>query len=157
MAKPGLGSWDRRASCAPRPANPEEANMAMQSKTTLRRRVRAQARRNAATPGAIAPEFVAPAAPDQPAPPAAREATPAPSIPEASSSPKGKLGALIALLRRPDGAQIGELMEATGWQAHSVRGAIAGAIKKKLGLVVTSDNTEAGRVYRIVEAVAGVA
>jgi hypothetical protein len=63
--------------------------------------------------------------------------------------PKGKLGTVIGMLRRPEGAQITELMAATGWQAHSVRGAISGAIKKKLGLIVTSDKTEAGRVYRI--------
>jgi hypothetical protein len=58
---------------------------------------------------------------------------------------------VIALLRRPDGAGIGELMATTGWQAHSVRGAIAGALKKKLGLTVLSEKTETGRTYRIVE------
>ena len=41
------------------------------------------------------------------------------------------------------------MMAATGWQAHSVRGAISGAIKKKLGLDVRSEKTEGGRVYRI--------
>ena len=45
-------------------------------------------------------------------------------------------------------------MEATGWQAHSVRGAIAGQIRKKLKLLVTTEKTEAGTVYRIVEATA---
>jgi hypothetical protein len=65
-------------------------------------------------------------------------------------SPKGKLGAVVALLRRPGGATVEEVMGATGWQAHSVRGAISGAIKKKLALQVTSDKTERGRVYRIV-------
>jgi hypothetical protein len=43
------------------------------------------------------------------------------------------------------------MMAATGWQAHSVRGAIAGAIKKKLKLDVASEKAEGGRVYRIVE------
>ncbi len=38
---------------------------------------------------------------------------------------------------------------ATGWQAHSVRGAMSGALKKKLGLIIASEKTEAGRVYRI--------
>jgi hypothetical protein len=66
----------------------------------------------------------------------------------------GKLGLVVALLRRPHGASIEELTDATGWQAHSVRGAIAGAVKKKLGLVVASEKTERGRVYRI-EAGAG--
>ncbi len=50
------------------------------------------------------------------------------------------------------GATIEEIVEATGWQAHSVRGAISGALKKKLGLAVTSEKVQArGRVYRIVE------
>lgn len=61
-----------------------------------------------------------------------------------------KLGSLITALRRKKGATIDDLMEATGWQAHSVRGAISGALKKKLGLAVTSEVTEGkGRVYRI--------
>ncbi len=68
--------------------------------------------------------------------------------------PKGKLGALIGLLRRPEGVRIGEMMAATGWQAQSVRGAIAGALKKKAGLAITSQMTEAGRVYRIAQDVA---
>ena len=44
------------------------------------------------------------------------------------------------------------MMTASGWQAHSVRGAIAGTLKKKLGLVVSSERGEEGRVYRIVSA-----
>jgi hypothetical protein len=70
---------------------------------------------------------------------------------QAPSGPTGKLGALVTLLRRPEGARIEELTAATGWQAHSVRGAIAGALKKKLKLAVTADRTEQGRVYRITE------
>jgi hypothetical protein len=66
------------------------------------------------------------------------------------ADPKGKLGAIVALLRRPDGARIADLMAATGWQAHSVRGAMSGALKKKLGLTITSEKTEAGRIYQIV-------
>lgn len=81
-------------------------------------------------------------------------AAPAPAVEagNAPPGPKGKLGAVIELLRRPDGAQLSELMEATGWQAHSVRGAIAGALKKKLGLTITSEKTPSGRTYRIVGA-----
>lgn len=61
-----------------------------------------------------------------------------------------KLGILIAALRRKKGATITDLMEATGWQAHSVRGAISGALKKKLKLDVVSEAVEGrGRVYRI--------
>jgi hypothetical protein len=61
-----------------------------------------------------------------------------------------KQALLIDLLRRPEGATIAEISEATGWQAHTVRGAIAGALKKKLGLTIGSDkDAQRGRVYRI--------
>ena len=63
---------------------------------------------------------------------------------------KGKIPILVELLRNPDGTTIAVMMAATGWQAHSVRGAISGSIKKALGLEVLSEKTEAGRVYRIV-------
>ncbi len=64
-----------------------------------------------------------------------------------------KQSLLIDLLHRTDGASIDELRSALGWQAHSVRGAISGALKKKLGLTVTSDLVgKRGRVYRIVDA-----
>jgi hypothetical protein len=57
---------------------------------------------------------------------------------------------MIALLSRPEGANIDEIVAATGWQKHTVRGAIAGALKKKLRLEVTSDKVERrGRVYKI--------
>jgi hypothetical protein len=57
---------------------------------------------------------------------------------------------VIGLLRRSKGASIQEIMKVTGWQAHSVRGVISGALKKKLGLAVVSEKTEAGeRRYRI--------
>jgi uncharacterized protein DUF3489 len=63
--------------------------------------------------------------------------------------PKGKLGQVIAMLQRPEGATNEQMQAATGWQAHTVRGAIAGAIKVKLGLAVSTEKTEAGTVYRI--------
>ncbi len=70
--------------------------------------------------------------------------------PEAAKpDPTGKLGAMLALMRRDGGATLGELIAATGWQAHSVRGAIAGHIKKKLGLTVSSTRSELGRVYAV--------
>jgi Protein of unknown function (DUF3489) len=47
------------------------------------------------------------------------------------------------------------MMQATGWQAHSVRGALSGALKKKLGLTVSSDKTDSGRVYRVAPAEVG--
>ncbi len=64
--------------------------------------------------------------------------------------PGTKQALLIDLLSRKNGAAIDEIVAATGWQAHSVRGAISGALKKKLGLTVTSEAVEGrGRVYRI--------
>ena len=57
---------------------------------------------------------------------------------------------ILTLLSRRDGATIPELMEASGWQQHSVRGFLAGTVKKKLGLPLTSSKTEGElRRYRI--------
>jgi len=64
-------------------------------------------------------------------------------------TPTGKLGVLVTLLRGEAGATVEAMSAATGWQAHSVRGAIAGALKKRLGFNVVSEKTEAGRFYRI--------
>jgi len=61
-----------------------------------------------------------------------------------------KQATLIAMLRAPDGATIDEIMAATGWQSHTVRGAMAGALKKNLGLEATSEKVEGrGRVYSL--------
>jgi hypothetical protein len=61
-----------------------------------------------------------------------------------------KQAQLIAMLRRKQGATIAQIVAATGWLPHTVRGAFAGALKKKLGLAVTSEKVEGGeRVYRI--------
>jgi hypothetical protein len=74
-----------------------------------------------------------------------------PDAPAAPTGPRGKLGKLVELLKRPTGATVEQMMAATGWQAHSVRGAISGNLKKKLSLTITSEKTEAGRIYKIVE------
>jgi hypothetical protein len=61
-----------------------------------------------------------------------------------------KQAVLIDMLRREEGATIKQIVEATGWQKHTVRGAISGALKKKLGLTVISEKIDGGeRVYRI--------
>ena len=61
-----------------------------------------------------------------------------------------KQALLIGLMKRKTGASLDEIVEATGWQPHSVRGAISGTLKKKLGFTVASEKTEGrGRVYRI--------
>jgi hypothetical protein len=56
----------------------------------------------------------------------------------------------LNLLSRPGGASIEELQQATGWQEHSVRGFLAGTVRKKLGLALLSEKLDAGpRRYRI--------
>lgn len=74
--------------------------------------------------------------------------------PGAKAIRKARIGtrqeALIALLKRPEGASIAEIMEATNWQAHSVRGFISGSLKKARGLDVTSEKVETrGRIYKL--------
>ncbi|WP_367068309.1 DUF3489 domain-containing protein [Oryzisolibacter sp. LB2S] len=65
--------------------------------------------------------------------------------------PGTKLAALVVALRRPQGATCLQLMLATGWQPHTVRGAISGMLRKKLGLnVVLAHNDTGERVYRVV-------
>ena len=75
-----------------------------------------------------------------------------PSTPKERKSREGtKQSKIIDLLRSPKGATLAELVEATGWQQHTIRGAMAGALKKKLGLAITSEKDESrGRVYKIV-------
>ena len=59
-----------------------------------------------------------------------------------------KQATLIAMLQLPEGATVQQIAEATGWREHSIRGAISGVLKKKLGLAVTSEKVEGrGRVY----------
>ena len=54
------------------------------------------------------------------------------------------------MLQRPEGATIAQIMEVTGWQQHTVRGTLAGTLKKRLGLTIESSKEAGGqRVYRI--------
>ena len=74
---------------------------------------------------------------------------------EATDKPQRetKQQALIDMLKRPEGATLDEIVEATGWQKHTARGAMSGALKKRLGLTITSEKVEGrGRVYKIEEA-----
>ena len=71
---------------------------------------------------------------------------PAETVP--TSAQPSKLGQVAAMLRRPNGATLADLVTATGWQTHSVRGALAGALKKK-GHVIISEKTDSVRRYRI--------
>jgi hypothetical protein len=70
----------------------------------------------------------------------------------ASSKPAAghsKHDRILALLRRSAGTTIASLMAATGWQQHSVRGFLAGVVRKKLGLDLVSEQTDKGRIYWI--------
>ncbi|APH70625.1 DUF3489 domain-containing protein [Aquibium oceanicum] len=86
--------------------------------------------------GPAEPERSAPVASKPPREPKAREGS--------------KQAQLIAMLQGADGATVAEIAAAFGWQPHTVRGAIAGALKKKLGLDVTSEKVDGrGRVYKL--------
>jgi hypothetical protein len=70
----------------------------------------------------------------------------------ASQRPASKQAQVIAMLRRPQGATVDAIIAATGWQRHTVRGVISGALKKKLGLAIVSEKAAGGtRVYRIAQ------
>lgn len=81
------------------------------------------------------------------------------TVPPASAEPikaaprtreNTKQAQIIAMLQRPEGATISQIVEVTGWQPHTVRGTFAGAFKKKLGLLIVSEkDSQANRVYRI--------
>ena len=64
---------------------------------------------------------------------------------------------VVAMLQDRTGTTIAAIMAATGWQQHSVRGFLAGVVRKKLGLNLVSDPGEGGRVYRIVDETASSA
>jgi hypothetical protein len=69
---------------------------------------------------------------------------------EVTPASKTKLGRLEGMLRRAEGATIGQIAKALDWQLHSVRGAISGSLKKKRGLTVVAEKIADGeRVYRI--------
>ena len=72
----------------------------------------------------------------------------------ATAKPDTKHTRIVAMLRSPGGATIASIMTATEWQQHSVRGFLAGVVRKKLGLNLISEVTDKGRVYRISSAAA---
>lgn len=74
-----------------------------------------------------------------------------PTMPVAEKAPpktRSKLDTLVALLRDPAGATLEAMMAATGWQAHSVRGAISGSLKKKMAITIISEKVDGVRTYR---------
>jgi hypothetical protein len=67
-----------------------------------------------------------------------------------------KRARIIGMLRTPAGTTISAIMAATEWQQHSVRGFLAGVVRKKLGLNLVSEPTDKGRIYRIKDGTAHV-
>jgi len=91
---------------------------------------------------------VEPAPQKTPAPPTATDAEPPVTPWKTRAGTKQAL--VIEMLRRPEGATIAEIVEATDWASHTTRGFFAGALKKKLGLTITSEKDTAGiRRYRL--------
>ena len=78
------------------------------------------------------------------------EALPDPE-PQPGVNRSSKQDGVIAMLRRAEGATVDEVVSATGWQRHTVRGVFSGTLKKKLRLTIASAKEERGRVYRIAE------
>jgi hypothetical protein len=75
---------------------------------------------------------------------------PRPAATERKTREGTKQALVIEMLRRKEGATIAEIVEATGWASHTIRGFFAGALKKKLGLTISSGKDEArGRVYKL--------
>ena len=73
----------------------------------------------------------------------------APVSSKSAARPDTKHARIIAMLRAPAGATIAAIMTTTEWQQHSVRGFLAGVVRKKLGLNLISEQTNKGRIYRI--------
>jgi hypothetical protein len=78
------------------------------------------------------------------------EALPEPEL-QPDAKRRSKQDAVIAMLRRPEGATVDEVASAMGWQRHTVRSLFSGTVKKKLGLTLASAQEERGRVYRVTE------
>jgi len=75
---------------------------------------------------------------------------PAATTKSTSANPNSKQSRVVAMLRAPTGATIAGMMKATGWQKHSVRGFLAGVVRKRLKLKLTSGKVDGNRIYQIV-------
>ncbi len=81
-----------------------------------------------------------------------QEAAPEPENEAPRTRTNSKQAQVISLLQRPEGASIEQIMQATDWQQHTVRGFFAGALKKKLRLQLASDKVGGVRIYRLPQA-----
>ena len=80
---------------------------------------------------------------------AAKPSSPSSGEPKKKAVAGSKQSRVITMLRSPDGATIAAMMKATGWQQHSVRGFLAGIVRKKLKLNLSSKKVDGSRVYSI--------
>jgi hypothetical protein len=96
----------------------------------------------------------------KPARPASTKTAKVGPVKKGSSAPAQSLGQpvhragskqarVIEMLMKPEGTTINDIMQATDWQQHSVRGFLAGVIRRKLKLALTSEPAEAGRIYKV--------
>lgn len=114
--------------------------------TTIESRARPGAKR---AKSSTSPKRTKPEAAEKPMPKKSLADTKSPDGRQ-HAAPMTKHDRIVSLLSRADGATIPELMAATGWQQHSVRGFLAGTVKKKLGLALTSFKVNGEvRRYRI--------
>jgi len=116
-------------------SKPKPASRANDSKTKTRSSVK-----RTITPAVQLKRGIRPAAHQQPQP-----------APQPTAGRESKKTRLIAMLREPGGTTIEAMARAAKWQTHSVRGFLAGVVRKKLGLTLVSADGEHGRVYRITD------
>lgn len=93
-----------------------------------------------------------PRLPKKPAKNSTRKSKPNAVRVSSANNSKTKHDRVLGMLRVEAGATIAAIVRATGWRPHSVRGFLAGVVKKKLGLILVSEKTGSGRIYRIVDA-----
>jgi hypothetical protein len=146
--RPGFGWWERRDGRGARTKDHPMMKSTITESKRLQQTVERGDRKTQAKTGA---RSKSPAAKSHPR--GKRSVAAAPVSNRGGKARKTKQQICLGLLNRPDGATLEQLQRATGWQPHSVRGFLSGAVKKKLGLTLVSEKLAGGpRRYRIVPA-----
>ena len=147
-AKPALKAKPKPPSVATKPRGTATKSV---TKKAPAKRPLLRATSSPKAPRATSPRKPA-AVPRQPANAVSTAASAPIPVPVSADTPKSKQSQLIALLGNGPGATMAQMMSLTGWQAHTVRGAISGALRKRLGLNVQNRLEEGVRIYRITQA-----